>query len=235
MNTSQYRRITEVERYIHELAIALSGLPADEREDVIAGVRGHIDDALAGISDPGPADVQRILDDLGDPLTIASHAGAPTGGAQPHTAGSDRPAERVLPPLLQRDWVPMVVVGSFVSAILLFWLFPRGLVALPAILWLLGLVLLWASPLWRPLEKTVGTTVFAAGPAVFGGLGIVLGLWGRMRGPISSYLPELGVEPRRWLDPAGFVGGWLVLAMVLAAVVVTSAWLLRRGASRVPR
>jgi hypothetical protein len=58
--------------------VALSGLPADEREDVIAGIREHVDDSLLAIADPTPVDVRRVLDELGDPLAIAADAGAGT-------------------------------------------------------------------------------------------------------------------------------------------------------------
>lgn len=243
MNTADHR-IAEVERYIHELAIALSGLPADEREDVIAGIREHIDDSLLAIADPTPADVQRVLDELGDPLAIAADAGAPapppgttrppgsattpplTSPASTAAAVGSRQMSDV--PVLERDWVPMAVIGSFALAGLFFWL---GGPVVALALWLLGLVGLFASPLWQTFEKLVGGVAFIAGP------GVVLGLW-------LSYVPDWAwfrdtIGPRQ-LDimlPRGY-GSWPRLVefatagIVIATLAVVSAWLLSRGSAR---
>jgi hypothetical protein len=245
MNTAD-RRIAEVERYIHELAIALSGLPADEREDVIAGIREHIDDSLLAIADPTPADVQRVLDELGDPLAIAADAGAPAAAAsiRPPGTGTTSPSRPGTPPLagamsaprwnpsdvplLEREWVPMAVIGSFVLAGFFLWL-GGPIVALAA--WLFGLVALLASPLWHAFEKLVGVAAFVVGPGIVGGL--VLGYfprWGLLRESpgsraVDSWFPRYGAWPRLFeLATAAIV------VVMLAAV---SAWLLARGSSRV--
>ena len=119
--------------------------------------------------------------------------------------------------LLERDWVPMAVIGSFALAGLFFWL--GGPVAALG-LWLLGLVGLLASPLWHAVEKIVGCAALVAGPAV------VLGLW-------VGYVARWGwfgnlVDPRPprliYLATTG---------IVIAGLVFVSAWLLSRGSSRV--
>jgi hypothetical protein len=245
MNTAD-RRIAEVERYIHELAIALSGLPADEREDVIAGIREHIDDSLLTVADPTPADVQRVLDELGDPLAIAADAGAPAASIQPPgtattppgptgsptptgartTFSSQRSAPNV--PLLEREWVPMAVIGSFVFAGLFVWL-GGPIVAMAA--WLFGLVGLLASPLWHVFEKLVGGVAFVVGPGIVVGLTIgYFPRWALFRediGPraIDSWFSRgYGPWPRFFeLATAG---------IVVAILVAVSAWLLARGSAR---
>lgn len=240
MNTAD-RRIAEVERYIHELAIALSGLPADEREDVIAGIREHIDDSLPAVADPTPADVQRVLDELGDPLAIAADAGAPAAPASiqpPGPTGSPTPAGASTTsasqqsatdvPLLEREWVPMAVIGSFVFAGLFVWL-GGPIVALAA--WLFGLVGLLASPLWHAFEKFVGGVAFVVGPGIVVGLTIgYFPRWALFRediGPraIDSWFSRgYGSWPRFFeLATAGIVGVMLV---------AVSAWLLARGSAR---
>jgi len=235
MNTAD-RRIAEVERYIHELAIALSGLPADEREDVIASIREHIDDSLLAIADPTPADVQRVLEGLGDPLAIAADAGAPApspgpthrpsapsapppGGASSpaRTAGSTTAPAAPQAPLLEQEWVPMAMVGSFALAGLFFWL--GGPVAAVG-LWLLGLVGLLASPLWHAVEKVVGGVAFVAGPAA------VLGLW-------VGYVARWGWFRNGVVDPRPpRLAELAMTGIVIAGLVVVSAWLLSRGSAR---
>jgi uncharacterized membrane protein len=376
MNTAG-RRLAEVERYIHELAIALSGLPADEREDVIAGIREHIDDALLGIAEPTSADVRRILDDLGDPLAIAADAGATQIGREtrPNVSPPDRPesasgarllerdwvpvaplfafgvgvvftlagfgalavlgwlagvailvgsplwraaekatatgvvliallalgfyqaldfhpgfgwrlypglfgviglvavlvagvvlwrraAPRVpqpatpasdpstttvhpgaaalvsspasgppsTPPLLQRDWIPAAVMLAFAVAALLVWAWGYWAVGFAAALWLLGLVVLWASPLWRTVERMVGTAAFIIGPAMLVTLG---SSWRPIGGLIGDHLYR-GPAGRSWFELSGRFGGFVELVgfVVLAGLAAVGIWLLRRGSVR---
>lgn len=242
MNTAD-RRIAEVERYIHELAIALSGLLADEREDVIAGIREHIDDSLLAIADPTAADVLRVLAELGDPLAIAADAGAPAAapsrapgtGTTPGSQAATAPAgptyaprpDAADVPLLERDWVPMAVIGSFVLAGFFVWL-GGPVVAFAA--WLFGLVGLLASPLWHAFEKLLGVVAFVVGPAMVGGLvlGFVPGRGGfrDFVGPraMDSWFGGYGPWPR--LFELATVG---IVVVLLAAV---GAWLLARGSAR---
>ena len=243
MNTAD-RRIAEVERYIHELAIALSGLPADEREDVIAGIREHIDDSLLAIADPTPADVQRVLDELGDPLAIAADAGAPapsapasappapppgSGSAPAQRAGSTATSAASQAPLLEQGWVPVAMVGSFALAGVLVWLGGRlSVVALT--LWLVGLVVLFAAPLWRTTEKVVGGLAFVIGPSVIIGLGL-----GYAAGRGVFY--EFGQRPIELMMQRGYAT-WPRLvefgisAFVVVALIAPGAWLLARGSAR---
>jgi hypothetical protein len=247
MNTAD-RRIAEVERYIHELAIALSGLPADEREDVIASIREHIDDSLLAIADPTPADVQRVLEELGDPLAIAADAGAPapspgpthrpSAPSGPPPGGGSSPARTAGPTtapaasnalLLEQEWVPLAMVGSFALAGALVWLGGRlGVVALT--LWLVGLVILFAAPLWRTTEKVVGGLAFVIGPSVIVGLGLGYA-------PGAGVLYEFGSRPIELMLPRGYAP-WPRLvefgtsAFVVVALVAAGAWLLARGSAR---
>jgi uncharacterized membrane protein len=233
MNTAD-RRIAEVERYIHELAIALSALPADEREDVIAGIREHIDDSLLAVSDPTPADVQRVLDELGDPLAIAADAGAPPPAAterssESATSAASRTQSGI--PLLRREWVPLAMIGSFALAGLL--VFANNRITVVALgLWLLGLTTLVASPLWRATEKIVGVAAFIFVPAV----AAVLFGWPYVRwSGIASDV--LGPAPMERLLPPTFgfhssLDGLLIVGVGLTTLGLVGAWLVHRGSVR---
>jgi uncharacterized membrane protein len=239
MNSSG-RRIAEVERYIHELAIALSGLPADEREDVISGIREHIDDALLAIAEPTSADVRRILDGLGDPLAIAADAGARSGPTAPaplaqapsvgQSATDARPAAGTSQPvpLLQRDWIPAATVLALVVAALFGWAGGPGAWLLAALVWFAGFVALIASPLWSGVEKLLGTVVFGSAFGLF--VATSSSLWWRL-----ADLPGAGraLGGLHWV--VGPVARLALVLMALAVAVGTAVWLFRRGSSRARR
>lgn len=210
MNSS-HQRIAEVERYIHELAIALSGFPPEEREDVIAGIREHIEDALLAIAEPTPADVRRILDDLGDPLAIAADAGATQSAREvpPNVSPPDRPEPLSGARLLASDWVPAAPLFAFgVGAIFTL----AGLGALTVLGWLAGVAILIGSPLWRAAEKVTATGVVLIG---------VLAL-----GSYRAFDYYLGFSWRP------FPGRFGVIALV--AVLAAGVLLWRRAERRVP-
>lgn len=227
MNSSS-QRIAEVERYIHELAIALSGLPADEREDVISGIREHIDDALLAIAEPTPPDVRRILDDLGDPLAIAADAGAPSDPRWPSDTPPARSAKQPVP-LLRRDWIPAATVLAFAVGAVFAWVGGAGVRPLAVTVWLAGLVALIASPLWSRVEKAIGTAVFGVGPLLAAASGVILGaMWWR-----PSDLPLIhrhGFVDNWWF--AGPSARTFLAAIALVVAVATGVWLLRRGSNR---
>lgn len=249
MNTSHHR-VADVERYIHELAIALSGLPIEDREDVIAGIREHIDDALLAIDDPTPADVRRVLDGLGDPLAIAADAGAQpatgntaqeparSAGATAHAESQSTSPAAEPGPLLQRAWVPTATVASLATAALLAWLAGSALLPIAIVAWVAGLVVLVASPLWTAFEKFIGLAAFGAAPAMgVITLGLLTGADRLVpvypRGWEQRWLLDRPVQ--LWMDafrPTGMMAMAIVATLVLAVV---GAWLWRRGSSRVTR
>lgn len=81
--------------YLAELERLLSGLPAAEREEVLAGVREHLGDVAA--EGGGDAAVRQAITELGPPEVVADEAYA----GHPSIA---RPR-----PTLARGWVPVVV------------------------------------------------------------------------------------------------------------------------------
>jgi uncharacterized membrane protein len=122
---------------------------APDRELVLDGVRQHIRDALA----EGPADrprVAAVLDELGDPASIASEA----AGVEPRRES----------PFLQRRG----------GAILVVLLLALGGFVVPVIGWVAGVVLLWASRGWTVLDKLLGTLAPALLAVVLLGLSSLL-------------------------------------------------------------
>ncbi|HVQ96416.1 MAG TPA: hypothetical protein VMU51_35690 [Mycobacteriales bacterium] len=157
-----------VEDYLTRLAAAASILPADQRAELLAGIREHIDAARAAAGDTGgEAAVRSLLDRLGDPAEIVAAAIEPPG-----SHGSLRPAASGLGPAgagRETAAVTLLAVGALPGLLAA----AAGLDVVLAILlallgWTSGAVLLWTSAWWRPNEKLLGTLV------VPGGLGLLV-------------------------------------------------------------
>jgi uncharacterized membrane protein len=202
----------QVERYLRELSAALSAMPDAERADVVAGIREHIDASLP--NQPTDADIERVLGGLGDPLAIAAEAGGgPQASVEPNI------------PMLRRSWVPAATALSLMLGVLFSWL------VVPILFWLAGVVLLWASPLWRTAEKILGTVVFVVAPPVVLGTGLmsVSAPSGRCDGvSVDSVTVECVADITRDSLPQ------VLLPYVLYFVVLigTGVFLWRRGAAR---
>lgn len=127
-----------VRSYLVQLERALAGLPADVREEIVAGIR----EELEGLD--GAAAAARI-EALGDPEFIAAEARAeaavsPSGGMP--DAGPAEPR-----------WYP--VLAALLVAF--------GGIVIPVVGWIVGLALVWLSRTWTRGEKWVATlTPFVA-------------------------------------------------------------------------
>jgi len=134
------KSVGPVERYLGEVDGALAARGVEDRAEIVAQLREHID-AAVGAGDP----VDEVLRGMGDPQLIAAEAGGP---AVPRSAV---PAGRLV-----QAWVPVVAVGLvLVGGIGL------GFVV-PVLLLLGGLVLVWGSSLWSTGEKVVATLLVPA-------------------------------------------------------------------------
>lgn len=146
-----------VRAYLADLRHALADRSPEERELVIDGVRQHIADATA--DGAGPADVQRVLDGLGDPAAIAAESAPEDGDAGPR--GQEPGA-----PFLERRggaWLTVLtlVFGGFV---------------VPVLGWVVGVVLLWSSRGWNRTEQLIGTLAAPVGILLAAGVVLLLGL-----------------------------------------------------------
>ena len=71
-----------VRRYLAQLDAALRGVDASRREEILAEVRGHIEEGRTRLDPGDTASVRTLLDKVGDPAAIAAEAGAPPPGSR---------------------------------------------------------------------------------------------------------------------------------------------------------
>jgi hypothetical protein len=138
-----------VDRYLDRLDLALDGVPAARRDELLREIIAHIVEARRELPDPGgEAGVRTILDRLGDPGEIAAAArepGDPAPSAGPGrardrgTAASEDLREKLALVLLLFGWI------------------------LGGLGWPAGVALLWLSPRWSDREKVLGTLVLPGG------------------------------------------------------------------------
>lgn len=132
--------------YLRRLDEELRHLPRARREEILAEIREHINEA-----DPvTEAELRDVLDRLGEPEDIAADA---------HErfdipAGPRMGTQEIFALLL------MTIGGLIV----------------PLLGWLVGIALLWGSSAWSPRDKWVGTLLFPGGLAfplllAFGAIG----------------------------------------------------------------
>ncbi len=225
LTATQHQRI---DRYLAELAGALGALPASERDDLVTGVREHIQAALADLPERTDADVDEVLRALGDPLTIAAEAtgdDGDSGGPAAVATGDDRRRDV---PMLQRDWVPGLVVATLMAApLVLTALAGFGGIFLLPVATVAGWTVLWMSPLWTPTEKLLGTFLLP-------GLNVLLflGLFHTSSSEMctgGSDTPTTCTTEGGWLTPAVF---WAILLVVAAASVATIVVVYRNGRRR---
>jgi hypothetical protein len=207
MMTPTYSRIT-IDKYLHDLEAALAHLPEPERNDVVAGIRDHIEAALAEVENPDSSDVQRILDNLGDPLAVGASARGP--GLAP---------DSVRPSLTEREWVPAATVLSLVLGAALFFLI------VPLAFWATGIVLLWVSPLWRVGEKVLGTLFLGPASVIITGTSL---------SAVEHQTCEQTSSEAAWVcESSGSI--WplrIIVALLVVAILAAGAYLWRRGSSR---
>lgn len=112
----------------------------------------------------------------------------------------DWPDEQAPRPAMTKRWLPPVIVGLILlGAFFLTFL-------LPALVLIIGIILLWISPLWSTGEKAIGTAVPAIGLGAFLPL-VALGL-GRDGNPvllvIALTLGLAGIVALVWVARRGF-------------------------------
>ena len=125
--------------YLDQLDRALRDVPAARRKEIVSEIREHIDEAAGGTAEnASEAEVRTILEQLGDPETIAEDA-----------------RDRFGVPRKNAGWVegvaiPLLLLGGFIGM---------------GIGWLFGVILLWASSVWTLKDKIIGTLFVPLGLA----------------------------------------------------------------------
>jgi hypothetical protein len=189
-----------VRDYLAELDRELAGVPDDVREGIVTGIAEELEglDAAAATSRIGT---------LGDPPFIAAEARADAAlqsagpqSAGPQSAGPRWTAAVLAPPRAsEQRWYVVVT-----TALLYF-----GGLVVPLAGWVVGIMLLWASPLWTRREKLIAAIVpSAVGVVLFGLLALVgsrFGVWhalvlGGLVGPfLTSIVIGIVLSRRGWL------------------------------------
>ena len=134
-----------VQGYLRRLDLATAHLPADERVDILEGIRSHLLTVMAEAETE--ADVHRALDALGSPEEIVG-APPPSAQAPPRMQMPQLPPQGSARGALEIVAVIFLLVGAFI---------------VPVIGWVVGVVLLWVSKAWTTGEKWLGTLVLPGG------------------------------------------------------------------------
>lgn len=192
-----------VDHYLTRLADAAQTLPPARRTELLSEIREHIDASMSGGAGTDETSVRTMLDRLGEPDDIVAAA-----------MEIDPPERPAYPPTPQRR---QQGIGLEVCAVLM--LTAGSLI--PIFGWLIGVILLWSSGLWRRSEKILATLVFPGGP----GLALIGGAaaWGLAPGPspcITSNAVATAVEV---LPPAVAGGGQVMPSAVAGGAQVIPA------------
>jgi hypothetical protein len=150
-----------INAYLARLDRELDDLPRARRREVVEEISEHIEQAREEGDGNDEVSTRNLLDRLGDPADIAAEAHA--------RLGVDTPK----PGALEVTALVLLLVGGF--------LFGVG--------WLVGLVLLWSSPVWSTSEKLLGTFIVPGGlatPLFFFLVGAVGGSNQVCTGPVGA-------------------------------------------------
>ena len=141
-----------VQRYLAQLNAALQGVGASRREEILAEVRGHIEEGRAELADAAAdaddsddaASVRSLLARVGDPAAIAAEAGAPSPDSRPIDAAA-----------------PWLIIFGWIAG---------------GLGWIAGVLIMWTSPVWSRRAKLIATIAPPVGlVALFFGLVAALG------------------------------------------------------------
>ncbi len=126
---------TLIDDYLTAVREATRSLPRGQQETIVEDLESHIEQALP--SEPGEAEVRTVLDRLGSPESIAAEAGAQAGTV---AGGPARIKE---------------IIGLIGISI--------GSLFIPIVGWIVGIVLVWMSPVWSKVQKASATLIWPGG------------------------------------------------------------------------
>jgi hypothetical protein len=212
------------ERYLAELDRLLTHADPDERADVVASVREHIEAALAEQTASGRVpDVAAVLAGLGSPEQVA---GGVRGDGRP--AGTTPLVVAARAATLTGTWVaPVACLLLIVGAL-------GSIVFVPLLLWVGGAILMAASPLWTTREKVLALVV-----SPIGWLAVVVGATVSLRTmACRRVFGGSGTLLQSTCSPGSNSGRVVVLVVFASLVVAAFAYVVvlwRRGAVRAER
>lgn len=159
-----------VAAYLDGLDAALAGADPQERADVLASVREHLADALAGDEAPSAERVRTVLDELGSVEQIAAAA---SPGASPVAAASTGSAPEPADASDRSTWLPGLLLAL---AIVSFFLPLVGTALALGALIASALLLRGPSPRRPVLKATLGVSIASLAVNVL----VLLGLFSFM-------------------------------------------------------
>lgn len=130
-------KLPEAERYLKDLERELADLPGSRRREIVGDIREHIEEAAAERGEE--AQIRTILEELGDPETIAAEARERFGITRTKATAAEGFA------------IVLLLVGA---------------VVIPGVGWIIGAVLLWTSRVWTLRHKLIGTFLVPGGLAL---------------------------------------------------------------------
>ncbi|MFJ6940065.1 HAAS signaling domain-containing protein [Streptomyces sp. NPDC101132] len=142
-----------VTAYLDAVSRETAELPAERRAELLSDLREHVQDSGA----EGEEQIREVLEQLGDPRTVAASALAEEPAVVHPAAAATGPAA---PP--EPRWRTRVTVGLLACAGLLV----LANLAVGGVALLAGLVLLWSSAQWERREKVLGTATSVAVPVM---------------------------------------------------------------------
>jgi hypothetical protein len=208
--------------YRVRLRTASAGLPPQVRDDLLDDVEAHLAELRA--TSPSREATVAALERLGPPEQVAAAATVELGSGSPPPTGVG-PAWAPPPAPTRRSIraldvtaVVLLLVGGFL---------------VPAVGWVVGVVLLWASVSWTTGEKLLGTFVVPGGLlapvllALLPGQSCSSGVSMDDQGDVIETFDEVceGFAFAPWL-------GITLLVVLAVAPVVVGALLLRRATDR---
>ena len=132
-----------VDDYLDRLNRALSGMPSEQRRELLEEIRNHVEDALAAIPEPSEADVRNVLEQLGAPGEIAEEARRRSG-----LTASPNPT--------WRDWTAVLLLAT--GAVIMQVSVPLGSLA-----WIVAVLLIVTSRVWTTRDKAIGVLAVPLG------------------------------------------------------------------------
>jgi hypothetical protein len=196
-----------VEDYMRQLKKELKSLPKPQREEILADIKGHVDESLGPNGSSSEADTRLVLDQLGDPAEIAAEA------RQRFGVEGDR------------------FGGHEIAAVILL---PLGAIAF-GFGWIAGVILLWSSKLWTTGEKLIGTFVPPGGLITVVSLVPVLSGPGELQcnPKTKASAKAVGCHTTGW--GTGDILELVLLGLLIAVSIAVPIWLgvraRRRGRS----
>jgi hypothetical protein len=200
--------------YLDRLRAVGSGLPPDRRDELVAEVREHIDEATRAeraAGNVGEAGVRNVLDRLGPPEEIAREAIAQEPPAAAHQS-QPTPQKTDLRDI---STVLLLMFGGFLLGI--------G--------WVVGVALLWSSTRWRTRDKWLATLVWPFGYASVFLVGGIAGLSASSTTLCSSSpVVRAGARAHQTCATGFSLPAWVgipVFVLVMIAPVLVAVRLLR--------